>query len=65
MPFVLAMVRRYVLAAVVLPLAAKALAALGRRVEASRGQGRLSSALQGGSRLISRRKDDDKRGIKH
>lgn len=58
MPFVTTMVRRYVVAAVAVPLAAKGLAALGRRVEASRGPGKLSSALQGGSRLISRRTDD-------
>ncbi|MEJ5943815.1 hypothetical protein WDZ17_00715 [Pseudokineococcus basanitobsidens] len=62
MPVLVTMVRRYVLVAVALPLAAKGLAALGRRVEASRGEGKLSSALQGGSRLISRRKDDEKRG---
>jgi hypothetical protein len=56
-PFLITMVRRYVLAAVALPLAAKALGALGRRVETARGPGHLSSVLQGGSRLISRRFD--------
>lgn len=65
MPFVITMVRRYVLAAVALPLAAKALGALGRRVEASRGPGKLASALRGGSRMISRRKDEKKSGKKH
>lgn len=69
MPFLITMVRRYVLAAVALPLAAKALGALCRRVETARGPGHLSSALQGGSRLISCRRDDDRtstnRTVKH
>ncbi len=56
MPVIANLVRRYAVAAVVLPLAAKGLGAAGRRLEASRGPGLLPRILQGGGRLAEKQR---------
>lgn len=56
MPVLVNLLRRYALAAVVLPLAAKALGAAGRHLETTRGPGALPRLLQGGSQMIDRRR---------
>ncbi|MEJ5914418.1 hypothetical protein [Pseudokineococcus sp. 1T1Z-3] len=64
MPVVITLIRRYLVARLALPLAGRAMGAAGRRLEASRGPGAVSSGLQKGSRLLSRRarRADDERG---
>lgn len=54
MPFLVNMVRRWVLVAVALPVAGKLLGALSRRLQASRGPSGVTSALDSASRAASR-----------
>lgn len=61
MPVLISLLRRYALSAVALPLAAKALGAAGRHLETARGPGRLPTLLQGGSRMIDRRRSPARR----
>lgn len=62
MPLILStLVRRWLLTAIALPLAASLLTAVGRRVERTRGPNRLSSVLCGLSNLASSRRSRSSR----
>jgi len=54
-PFIINMVRRWVLVTVALPVAGKLLGALSRKVKASRGQSGLTSALDKASSAATAR----------
>ncbi|WP_299037891.1 hypothetical protein [uncultured Pseudokineococcus sp.] len=55
MPFIINMVRRWALAAVVIPLAGKLLGVVSRKVKASRGENGLTSALDKASSAVTAR----------
>ncbi|WP_298805343.1 hypothetical protein [uncultured Pseudokineococcus sp.] len=60
MPFLVTMLRRWVLVAVALPLAGKLLGHLASRIRARRGESGVTKALDSASRAASRKRRREK-----